>query len=89
MIRLPVRLDRHAATGSSIQWTSRNAPGTTALACCVIRLLGFKPDLAEHHTMNTQPTSFKYTAARGALVMRASWLNSGIANALFAPVFTG
>lgn len=39
--------------------------------------------------MNMQPTSFKHTATRGALVVGASWLNSGIANALFAPVSTG
>ena len=39
--------------------------------------------------MNMHPTSFKHTASRGALVIGASWLNSGIANALFAPVFTG
>ena len=77
------------AASSPIQWTYGNAPGTTALARRMIRLLGSMPDFAEHHAMNMHPTSFKHTAARGALVIGASWLNSGIANALFAPVFTG
>jgi hypothetical protein len=63
--------------------------GASALAQHAIRLLGSRPDFAEHNAMNMHHTSFKHTAARGALVVGASWLNSGIANALFAPVFTG
>jgi hypothetical protein len=67
----------------------RNELGATELARHTIALLGFNPDFAEHNAMNMHPTSFKHTAARGALVVGASWLNSGIANPRFAPVFTG
>jgi hypothetical protein len=66
-----------------------NELGASALARLAIRLLGSRPDFADHNAMNMHRTSFKHTAARGALAVGASWLNSGIANALFAPVFTG